>query len=128
MKRRKNIYLRIIVMIALIYIALLVILYCSESANSDALIIYGEKRSSHSEKPDYLCIYLSASPDKIVAQKKNIGTKCKVFLMKENDIGVNSRAINLHKLPVEVYARTTNGQDKILGNINFFTAMNAVPV
>lgn len=40
--------------------------------------------------------------------------------MKENDIGVNSRAINLHKLPVEVYARTTNGQDKLSGNINFF--------
>lgn len=40
--------------------------------------------------------------------------------MKENDIGVNSRAIDLHKLPVEVYARTTNGQDHLSGNINFF--------
>ena len=40
--------------------------------------------------------------------------------MKENDIGVNSRAVNLHELPVEVYARTTNGQDQLSGNINFF--------
>lgn len=40
--------------------------------------------------------------------------------MKENDIGVNSRAVNLPELPVEVYARTTNGQDRLSGNINFF--------
>lgn len=86
----------------------------------NALIIYGEKRSGQSELPNYPCIYLSASPDKIVAKKKKIGTKCKVFLMKENDIGVNSRAVNLHELPVDVYARTTNGQDKLSGNINFF--------
>lgn len=86
----------------------------------DAVIIYGEKRSSQSESPDYPCFFLSASPDKIVAKKKNVGSKCKIFLMKENDIGVNSRAVNLHELPVEVYARTTNGQDKLSGNINFF--------
>lgn len=86
----------------------------------DALIIFGEKRSSQSEIPDFPCIYVSASPERIVAKKGNIGTKCKLFFMKENDIGVNSRAINLHKLPVEVYARTTNGQDKLSGNINFF--------
>lgn len=40
--------------------------------------------------------------------------------MKENDIGVNSRAVDLYRLPVEVYARTTNGQDHVSGNINFF--------
>lgn len=39
--------------------------------------------------------------------------------MRENDIGVNTRANNLHTLPVEVYARTTNGQDKLSGNVNF---------
>ncbi len=86
----------------------------------NALVIYGEKKSSQSETQDFPCIYISASPDKIVAKKKNTSTKCKFFLMKENDIGVSSRAVNLHKLPVDVYARTTNGQDKLSGNINFF--------
>ncbi len=86
----------------------------------NALIIYGEKRISQIEIPNHPCIYLSASPDKIMAKKRNIGTKCKFFFMKENDIGINSRAVNLHELPVEVYARTTNGQDKLSGNINFF--------
>ena len=86
----------------------------------NALIIYGERRSGKSEIPNYPCIYLSASPDRIVAKKKHTGTKCKIFLMKENDIGMNSRAVNLHELPVDVYARTTNGQDKLSGNINFF--------
>lgn len=88
----------------------------------NALIIYGEKRSSQSESPSYPCLYLSASPDKIVAKKKNVGTKCKVFLMKENDIGFNWRAVNLYELPVEVYARTTNGQDKLSDNIHFFNS------
>ncbi len=85
-----------------------------------ALIIFGEKRNSQGEDPNFPCMYLTVSLDKIVAKKKNIGTKCKVFLMKENDIGVNRRAGNLHELPVEVYARTTYGQDKLSGNINFF--------
>lgn len=219
MKTRKKIYLCLITIIALIYIGLLTILYCSESANSDAvirtfgdafwyslvtlttvgygdlvpvtplghtvgmiflllsagimvtllgaavsfitseglpflmlslqrhknwyyfadcevesdalaaniykedpnaLIIYGEKRSSQSEAPNYPCVYLSASPARLVAKKKNIGNDCKIFLMRENDIGVNRRASNLHKLPVEVYARTTNGQEKLSENMNFF--------
>ncbi len=86
----------------------------------DAVIIYGEKKDDQMEFPDYPCLFISASPARIVACKKNTGTKCKVFLMKENDIGVNSRAVDLHILPVEVYARTTNGQDHLSGNINFF--------
>lgn len=86
----------------------------------DAVIIYGEKRDAHSEAPDYPCFFLNTPLSHIVAHKKNIGTKCRVFLMKENDIGINSRAHNLHALPVEVYARTTNGHDKLSGNINFF--------
>ncbi len=86
----------------------------------NALIIYGERRSAQSETPNYPCMYLGAPLDRIVAKKKNTGAKCKVFLMKENDIGVNRRAVNLHELPVEVYARTTYGQDKISGNIHFF--------
>ena len=90
--------------------------------DADALIIYGERRSNQSEIPNYPCIYLSASPERIVAKKKNTGTRCKIFLMKENDIGSNSRAVNLHELPVEVYARTTNGQDKLSDNIHFFNS------
>jgi len=38
MKTRKNIYLYLIVVTALVYIGLLTILYCSESASSDAVI------------------------------------------------------------------------------------------
>lgn len=86
----------------------------------DAVIIYGEKRDEHSEAPDYPCFFMNASLARIVARKKRAGTKCRVFLMRENDIGVNSRASSLHSLPVEVYARTTNGHDKLSGNINFF--------
>lgn len=88
--------------------------------DKDAVIIYGEKRDEQMEFPDYPCLFISASPARIVACKKNIGARCKVFLMKENDIGENSRAIDLHKLPVDVYARTTNGDDHLSGNINFF--------
>ncbi len=86
----------------------------------DAVIIYGEKKEEQMEFPDYPCLFLSISPARIVACKKNKGSRCKIFLMKENDIGVNSRAVDLHKLPVDVYARTTNGQDHLSGNINFF--------
>lgn len=86
----------------------------------NALIIYGEKRGNHSEGPNYPCLYLSSSLDRIIAQKKNMGLKCKVFLMRENDIGINRQTANLYELPVEVYARTTNGQDKISRNIHFF--------
>lgn len=85
-----------------------------------AIIIFGEKKNDQIEFPDYPCLFISASPLRIVAHKKNMGAKCKIFLMKENDIGVNIRAANLHTLPVEVYARTTNGRDSLSGNISFF--------
>ncbi|MDE6056369.1 MAG: hypothetical protein K2G55_22005 [Lachnospiraceae bacterium] len=93
----------------------------------DAIIIFGEKRDEQTEFPNYPCLFINFSPAQIVAHKNNIGTKCKVFLMKENDIGINIRAIDLHTLPIEVYARTTNGQDSLSGNISFFTVMTAVP-
>ena len=85
-----------------------------------ALIIYGEKRSGQRDILDFPCIYVSSPLAQVVAKKKNIGAKCKVFLMKENDIGINRRATDLHRLPVDVYARTTNGQDRLSDNINFF--------
>ena len=88
--------------------------------DENAVIIYGEKKDDQMEFPDHPCLFISVSPAKIVARKKNTGTRCKIFLMKENDIGVNPRAIDLHALPVDVYARTTNGQDHLSGNINFF--------
>jgi len=86
----------------------------------DTVIIFGEKKDDQMEFPDYPCLFINVSPARIVARKKNAGSKCKIFLMKENDIGVNSRAVDLHTLPVEVYARTTNGQDHLSGNIRFF--------
>ncbi len=86
----------------------------------DTVIIFGEKKDDRMEFPDYPCLFINVSPARIVSLKRDIGTKCRVFLMKENDIGVNSRAVDLHKLPVEVYARTTNGQDHLSGNIRFF--------
>ncbi len=86
----------------------------------DAVIIFGEEKDEQMEFPDYPCLFISSSPARIVARKKNTGKRCKIFLMKENDIGVNSRAVDLHSLPVDVYARTTNGQDHLSGNINFF--------
>lgn len=86
----------------------------------DTVIIFGQKRDDQMEYPDYPCLFINTSPARIVACKKNMGTKCRIFLMKENDIGVNSRAVDLHTLPVEVYAGTTNGQDHLSGNIRFF--------
>lgn len=47
--------------------------------------------------------------------------------MKKNDIDTNIRAVDLHTLPVDVYARTTNGQDHLSGNICFSTAITAAP-
>lgn len=86
----------------------------------DTVIIFGEKRDEQAEFPDHPCLFINASPARIVAHKKNVGSRCKIFLMKENDIGTNTRANDLHTLPVDVYARTTNGQDHLSGNINFF--------
>lgn len=84
------------------------------------VIIFGEKKDDAMRFPDYPCLFVNASLSRIVSRKKNTGTKCKVFLMKENDIGMNSRASDLHTLPVEVYARTTSGQYRLSGNVRFF--------
>ena len=86
----------------------------------DTIIIFGEKKNKHLEFPDYPCLFINISPARIIEHKKNIGAQCKIFFMKENDIDVNMRASGLHTLPVEVYARTTNRQDYLSGNIKFF--------
>ncbi|MDO4489615.1 MAG: ion channel [Lachnospiraceae bacterium] len=88
--------------------------------DEDAIIIFGEKRSEKSEEPDYPCIFLNTSPKFIVEKKRGQGRRVRVFLMQENDIGRNPHAVDLHSLPVVVYARTQSGQDSLPGNINFF--------
>ncbi|MDO4615884.1 MAG: ion channel [Lachnospiraceae bacterium] len=88
--------------------------------DSDAIIIFGEKRSEKGEAPDYSCVFLNISPKYIVERKKGKGRRVRVFLMQENDIGRNPHAFGLETLPVVVYARTQSGQDSLPGNINFF--------
>ena len=51
--------------------------------DSEAVIIFGEKRDEQMEFPDYPCLFISASPARIVACKKGTGSECKIFLMKE---------------------------------------------
>lgn len=86
----------------------------------DAVIILGKNRDEQTDFPSFPCFFINASPARIDAHKKNIGIQIKVLLMMENDISINMHAIGLHTLPVEVYARTTNGQDRLSGNIRFF--------
>jgi len=88
--------------------------------DANAIIIYGQNEKSLEEKPDYPCLFINVSPERIARCKRGVGSRCKVFLMKENDIGVNPRAINIAQLPVEVYARTASGEDTLSGNIHFF--------
>ncbi len=88
--------------------------------DKDAIIIYGEKQEDRKELPDYPCLFLNTAPAQIIALKKNVGNQCKCFFMKENDIGMNTRAVNLAFLPVDVYARTTNGKNTLSENIHFF--------
>lgn len=86
----------------------------------DTVIIFGERQDEQREFPDYPCLFINVFSARIVMHKKNTGSRCKIFFMKENDIGTNIRAVDLHSLPVDVYARTTNGQDRLSGNICFF--------
>lgn len=86
----------------------------------DTVIIFGVKRDEQMEFPDYPCLFINVSPARIVAHKKNTGSQCKIFFMKENDIDVNIRASDLYTLPIEVYAKTTSRQDYLSGNIKFF--------
>ena len=90
--------------------------------DENAVIIYGINKDEVAENPDYPCFFLNVSPARIVAQKKDAGEKCNVYFLKENDIGKNIRAIDIHALPVNVYACTASGREKMSGNIHFFHA------
>lgn len=88
--------------------------------DENAVIIYGIRRDDEIEKPDYQCLFINVSPSRIVAQKKSVGNKCKLFFLKENEIGSNLKAIDVHALDADVYAATASGQEKMSGNIHFF--------
>ncbi len=84
------------------------------------VIIFGIDKENETERPDYPCFFINASPARIVAQKKGVGERCKLFFLDEDDIGRNLKALNIHELDADVYARTTSGQEKMSGNIHFF--------
>ncbi|MCD8300161.1 MAG: potassium channel family protein [Clostridiales bacterium] len=86
----------------------------------NGVIIFGLSKSSVDEEPDYPCLFINVSPERIATLKKGKGSRCNVFLMNENDIGRNPRAVNIAEFPVEVYARTASGEDGLSGNIHFF--------
>lgn len=85
-----------------------------------AIIIYGIRKDDEIEKPDYPCKFINVSPARIVAQKKGTGERCKLFFLKENEIGTNLKAMDIHAVDADVYAFTTSGQEKMSGNIHFF--------
>ena len=86
----------------------------------DGTIIFGISREMEIEKPDYPCFFINVSPARIVSHKKGVGNRCKLFFLDEDDIGRNLKAMNVHELDADVYARTMSGQEKMSGNIHFF--------
>ncbi|MCD8119936.1 MAG: ion channel [Lachnospiraceae bacterium] len=88
--------------------------------NPSAVIIFGCNKSSREETPDFPCTYANVSPERIAKRKRDVGSRCRVFFMTENDIGQNPRAVNISALPVDVYARTTSGEDNLPGAVHFF--------
>ena len=90
------------------------------SEDEDALIIYGIRKDEELEKPDYPCIFINDSPARIVSRKKGKGEECKLFFLKENDIGNNLKAVHLEELPASIYASTVSGAERMAGNIHLF--------
>lgn len=86
----------------------------------DGVIIFGISKDMEVEKPDYPCFFINVTPARIVAHKKGIGQRCKLFFLEENDIGRNLKALNVHELDADVYSRTESGSEKMSGNIHFF--------
>ncbi len=93
-----------------------------QAEDPHAIIIFGETRENADLEPDYPCMFLDVSPARLAKMKGNKYSPCKIFFMKENDIGVNPRAEDISSLPVEVYARTSSGEDNLNGNIHFFNS------
>ena len=86
----------------------------------DAVIIFGISKDKETEKPDYPCFFINVSPTRIVAHKKGAGKRCKLFFLEENDIDRNMKAMDVHELDADVYARTMSGSEKLSGNISLF--------
>jgi voltage-gated potassium channel Kch len=88
--------------------------------DEDAVIIYGIRRDEEIEMPDYPCLFINVSPARITARKNGKGERCRLFFLKENEIGSNLKAVDIHALDADVYSATTSGQEKMSGNIHFF--------
>ena len=88
--------------------------------DKDAVIIFGEQKDKEMEVPDYPCYFLNDVPHRVVELKKDMGSQVKVFVMRENDIYRNIKAVDIDRLPVEIYANTTNGQERISEKMHFF--------
>ena len=88
----------------------------------DGVIVFGINKEMEIEKPDYPCFFINVSPAKIVAHKNGVGERCKLFFLEEDDIDRNMKAMNVHELDADVYARTASGQEKKSGNIHFFNS------
>ncbi len=88
--------------------------------DEDAVIIYGIRKDDEIEHPDYQCFFINVSPARLVAHKKGRGNRCKLFFLKENEIGFSLKAVDVHALDADVYAATASGQEKMSGNIHFF--------
>ncbi len=90
------------------------------SLDPKGVIIFGLSREQADLEPDYPCIFLDVSPERISHIKGKGNGRVRVFLMEENDIGANPRALGIAELPVDVYARTASGENSLAGNIHFF--------
>lgn len=88
--------------------------------DDDAVIIFGEQKDKEIEVPAYPCFFINETPVRLVEIKDSYRSTCKIFFMKENDIYHNIRAIDIDALPVQIYAHTTSGKEKISENMHFF--------
>ena len=86
----------------------------------EAVIIFGEKPGEQDTGADFPCYYLQSPLQLIIRCKAGAGEPCQVFFMKENGINASAGGRDIQELPVRAYARTSNGQDQMVGNVRFF--------